>query len=179
MFKNKYRIESTRLQSYDYSSQGAYFITVCTKNRECLFGEISDGLMNLNDFGEIVLNCWHDLPNHYANIILDVFVIMPNHVHGLIIIVETGFKPVCTKPVSTMELANTTVTASKPNHGLSEFVRAFKTFSSKRINAIRQTTGRQVWQLRFYDHIIRDEPELNKIREYIINNPLNWDTDEN
>jgi len=148
LFKNKYRIESTRLQSYDYSSYGAYFITVCTKDRKCLFGNISDGLMNVNDFGKIVLDCWHDLPNHYANIILDVFVIMPNHVHGIIIIVETGFKP-----VSTSGKNNGTVTA-KPykhiNHGLSEFVRAFKTFSSRRINAIRQTTGCQVWQLRFY-----------------------------
>ena len=135
--------------------------------------------MILNNFGKIVLDCWHDLPNHYANIILDVFVIMPNHVHGIIIIVETGFKPVST---STSGKNNGTVTA-KPdkhtNHGLSEFVRAFKTFSSRRINAIRQTAGCQVWQSRFHDRIIRNEPELNKIREYIINNPLNRETDEN
>ncbi|MCF6150066.1 MAG: hypothetical protein E3K37_15565 [Candidatus Kuenenia sp.] len=85
-----------------------------------------------------------------------------------VFIVETGLKPVSTRHVST-----------KPNHGLSEFVRAFKTFSSRRINAIRQTTGCQVWQLRFYDRIIRTESELNKIREYIINNPLNWEKDEN
>jgi len=179
LFKNKYRIESTRLQEYDYSSPGAYFITVCTKNHKCLFGKIADGQMILNNFGKIVLECWHDLPNHYAHIILDVFVIMPNHVHGIIIIVETGLKPVSTKPVSTMELSNTAVTDPKPNHGLSEFVRAFKTFSSRRINAIRQTAGCKVWQSRFHDRIIRNEPELNKTREYIINNPLNWETDEN
>ena len=108
LFKNKYRIESTRLQEYDYSSQGAYFITVCTKNRECLLGALVDGQIILNNFGKIVLDCWHDLPNHYSNIILDEFVIMPNHIHGIICIdddpgntVETGFKPVCTKPVST------------------------------------------------------------------------------
>ena len=119
--------------------------------------------MILNNFGEIVLDCWHNLPNHYKNIILDTFVIMPNHIHGIIIIVETGFKPVSTKT----------------KNGLSEFVRALKTFSSRRINTKRQTPGYQVWQSRFYEHIIRNESELLKIREYIVNNPLNWETDEN
>jgi len=165
LFKNKYRIESTRLQEYDYSSPGAYFFTGCTKNRECLFGETADGQMILNDSGQIVLDCWHDLPNHYANMTLDAFVIMPNHIHGIIIIVETGFKPVSTK--------------TKTNHGLSEFVRALKTFSSRHINAIRKTPGIPVWQSRFHEHIIRNEIELHKIREYIVNNPLNWETDEN
>jgi REP element-mobilizing transposase RayT len=166
LYKNKYRIESTRLQEYDYSSPGAYFITVCTINREYYFGEIADGKMILNNFGKIVLDCWHDLPNHYANIILDEFVIMPNHIHGIICInnVETGLKPVST---------------TKTNHGLSEFVRALKTFSSRRINTNRKTSGYPLWQSRFHEHIIRNEPELHKIREYIINNPLNWETDEN
>ena len=172
LFKNKYRIESARLKGYDYSSPGAYFITVCTKDRECLLGGIVDRQMILNHFGKIVLECWHDLPNHYSNIILDEFVIMPNHIHGIICIdnaVETGFKPVSTiKPVST-EL----------NHGLSEFVRALKTFSSRRINTNRQTPGYPVWQSRFYEHIIHNETELKRIREYITNNPLNWETDEN
>jgi len=138
LFKNKYRIESTRLREYDYSSPGAYFITVCTKNRECIFGEVIDGQMTLNGYGKTVLDCWHDLPNHYANTVLDAFVVMPNHVHGIIcivetgLIVETGFKPVSTV---TEESAITTAKSDKNNnHGLSEFVRALKTFSSRRIN---------------------------------------------
>jgi len=180
LFKNKYRIESARLQEYDYSSPGAYFITVCTINRECFFGEIVDGQMIANNFGKIVLDCWHDLPNHYANIILDEFVVMPNHIHGIICIenvetgfvqtgfVQTGFVQTGLKPVST-----------KRNHGLSEFVRALKTFSSRRINTNRKTPGCPVWQSRFHEHIIRNETEIEKIRKYITNNPLNWGTDEN
>jgi REP element-mobilizing transposase RayT len=169
LFKNKYRVETTRLQEYDYSSQGAYFITICTKNRECLLGEIRDRGMVLNDLGVIVLKCWHDLPKHYTNIILDEFVIMPNHIHGIIRIenVETGLKPV------------STTTNRNKNHGLSEIVRALKTFSSRNINIIRQVSGTPVWQSRFYERVIRNEDELNKIREYIINNPLNWEQDEN
>lgn len=93
--------------------------------------------------------------------------------------VETGFKPVSTKPVSADNGADMVKPDKQTNHGLSEFVRAFKTFSSRRINAIRQTAGCKVWQSRFHDRIIRNEPELNKTREYIINNPLNWETDEN
>ena len=173
LFKNKYRIESARLQGYDYSSPNAYFITICTKNRECLFGEITDRQMIVNNVGQIVLDCWHDLPNHYSNIILDAFVIMPNHLHGIINIVETGFVQTGFKPVST------TTTSIEPNHGLSEFVRALKTFSSRRINANKQSPGSKVWQARFYEHIIRDEKELDRVREYIINNPLNWEADEN
>jgi len=120
LFKNKYRIESARLKGYDYSLPGAYFITICTKNREYLFGEIADRQMIVNNAGQIVLDCWHDLPNHYANIILDAFVIMPNHLHGIINIVETGFVQTGLKPVSTN--TNTATTTIKPNHGLSDII---------------------------------------------------------
>ena len=86
LFKNKYRIKSIRLKDWNYSSNGAYYITICTKNRECLFGKIVDGKMTLNDLGEIVKQCWFDLSNHYGNCKLDEFVIMPDHVHGIVII---------------------------------------------------------------------------------------------
>jgi REP element-mobilizing transposase RayT len=181
LFNNKYRIESTRLQGYDYSLPGAYFVTACTRNRECLFSDIDNGQIVLNELGKIVLDCWNDLPNHYSDIILDAFVVMPNHIHGIIGIdngigiVETGFKP-----VSTPASANTTTKLDKHNnHGLSEFVRALKTFSSRRINTYRQTPGYQVWQSRFHEHIIRGEEELTRIREYIVNNPQRWAEDAN
>jgi putative transposase len=160
---------SIRLKDYDYSQAGAYFITICTQNRECLFGEIINGKMILNGYGEMVLKCWSDLPNHYYNLILDSFVLMPNHLHGIMYIpvnVGAGLKPAPTR-------------ASKKTHGLPEFVRALKTFSARRINEIRNTPGISVWQRNYYERVIRDESELNKIREYIINNPLNWETDEN
>jgi len=184
LFANKYRIESARLKNWDYSSPGYYFITICTKNRECLFGEIVNGKIVPNKYGEILENCWNDLPNHYPNLKLDQFVVMPNHVHGIIIIeynnntidyqgvpVETGLKPVSTGTPGTPG-------TSVKTHGLFEFIRALKTFSARRINEHRQTPGTSVWQTRFHDHIIRDDDELNRIRKYIIENPSNWKMDE-
>ncbi|MGE0268616.1 MAG: transposase [Candidatus Omnitrophota bacterium] len=147
----------TRLEHYDYSKPGYYFITVCTRNRKDWFGEIRDGKMMLNPCGEIVSQCWHDLPAHYPNLQLDQFVIMPDHIHGIINInknnVGNGLKPFPTKL-----------------HGLSEFVRAFKTFSSRGINHHLNGNGRFHWQKSFHDHIIRDKQSLEEIRQYIIRN---------
>jgi REP element-mobilizing transposase RayT len=119
--------------------------------------------MFLNDAGMIVLDCWRDLSNHYANIILDAFFIMPDHVHGIIEIADAGIVDTGFKPVSTMPAL----------HGLSEFIRALKTFSARKINQMRQTPGVPVWQSRFYDRIIRNADELHRIRKYIIDNPRN------
>jgi len=177
LYKNKYRVETTRLKNWDYTSDGRYFITVCTIGRKNLFGTIENGIIILNENGRIVEQCWFDLPNHYSNLILDAFVVMPNHIHGIMIIdnsiVETGFKPVSTetgfKPVST--------DSKSKMHGIFEFVRALKTFSSRRMNNLENTAGKQRWQTRFHDHIIRDEQELIRIQQYIHNNPSSWDND--
>lgn len=171
LFKNKYRVETTRLKGWNYASEGYYFITVCTKNREHLFGHIENDSMKLNVFGEIVKHCWYDLPNHYLNVQLDEFCVMPNHIHVIIIInnagiVETGLKPV-----------STTTSQPQKHHGLFEFVRALKTFSARRINEKRNSIGEPIWQSRFHDHIIRNEISLQQIREYIINNPRTWQKD--
>src|SRR5450759_4782397 len=108
LYQNKYRVETTRLQNWDYASDGWYYITICTKGRDNIFGIIEQGIMQLNDHGHIVEQCWFDLPNHYSNLILDAFVVMPDHVHGIMIIdnsrivfVETGFKPVSTDTETT------------------------------------------------------------------------------
>src|SRR6056297_2387839 len=184
LYKNRYRVESTRLKGWDYSSPGAYFITICTKNREWLFGDIVENFMVLNGNGTIVENCWYDLPCHYDHVKLDQFVIMPNHVHGIMMIdienvpashVETGLKPVSTEPVLSANIDN----GKMKTHGLFEFVRALKTFSARRINEHRKTPGKPVWQSRFYDHIIRDDNELYRIRKYIMVNPANWENDNN
>jgi putative transposase len=156
LFKNKYRIETTRMHGWDYLSDGYYFVTMCVKDRQHLFGCIAEGQMQLNSYGEIVEQCWFDLPNHYNNIKLDAFCIMPDHVHCIVQIdnglpLETGLKPVSEtglKPVSTKTITK--------HHGLFEFIRAFKTFSARRINELRNSAGEHVWQSRFYDHIIRD-----------------------
>jgi REP element-mobilizing transposase RayT len=180
LYQNQYRIETTRLQNWDYTTYGAYFITICTHNRENLFGHIANGEMHLNDNGKIVEQCWYNLPNHYPNLILDAFVIMPDHIHGIMMInaVETGLKPVSIhsqktglKPVSTSQSPSP---SSSKSHGIFEFVRALKTFSSRQINEINGTPGKPRWQTRFHDRIIRDEPELQQKRQYIHDNPAKW-----
>ena len=180
---------SIRLKGYDYSQNGAYFITVCAQNRECLFGEIEKGEMILNEYGEIIKFTWFDLTNNNRNVSLDFFVVMPNHVHGIAVImnnenpVGAGSKPapIRTDPVGTgagLEGAGLEP-APTAGCGLPEIVRQFKTFSAKRINKLCNTPTTHVWQRNFYDHIIRSEDELTRIREYIINNPMKWDLDRN
>ena len=148
--------KSPRLQGYDYASEGAYFVTICTQNRVHLFGEVVDGEMMLNTLGCVVETCWDDLPTHYNNIQLDAFVVMPNHVHGIIFI-SGGDDDV--------------------RHGLTEIVRGFKTFSARKINHVRDTPGTAIWQRSFHDHIIRDARGLNNIRAYIATNPARWHAD--
>ena len=125
LYKNKYRIESARLKGWNYSSSGAYFVTICTKNRMPYFGEIIDGEMVLSDHGKTARKYWQ-----------------PNHVHGIISIVETRVVKTPNLGVFTMDII-------------------------------------PVWQPRFHDHIIRDENELNKIRQYIMDNPVNWKKESN
>jgi REP element-mobilizing transposase RayT len=164
MFNKPKKIRKhNRLPGYDYSQNGYYFITVCTQGRIEWFAEVGNDKIILNGYGEILQKCWHDLPIHYKNIKLDEFVIMPNHIHVIIIIdngnVGNGLKPFPT------------------NHGLSEIVRGLKTFSSRKINETINDGVNFRWQKSFYDHVIRDEISLNRIREYIRNNPALWDDD--
>ncbi len=156
----------TRLKDYDYSHPGAYFITICTKKRHCLFGEIQNEEMKVNDYGEIVRQTWLDLPQHYPNVQLNAFVIMPNHIHGIVFLedVGAGLKPAPTG-------------FQDKHHHLSEIIRAFKTFSAKRINKLRNMAGKSGWQRNYYEHVIRRDESLAKIREYIENNPLRWALD--
>lgn len=164
---------SIRLKGYDYSQAGAYFITICTQDRVCLFGEIVDGEMRLNDMGRMVEFTWFDLPNHVDGLVLDAFVVMPNHVHGILVIVGAG----STEPAPTGSAPTVPNTGGEKRHGLPEIVRQFKTFSSRRINEYRHTPGMPVWQRNYYEHIIRNEESLNRIRQYIADNPLQWALD--
>ena len=149
---------SIRLAGYDYTQAGAYFVTICTYQRECLLGGVEGGEMRLNASGERVLFTWNDLVNHNPGIELGPFVVMPNHVHGIIFLVGAGSEPAPTTP-------------------LSEIVRQLKTFSARRINSDRNTPGSHVWQRDYYEHIIRDEKELQRICAYIQDNPRSWAQD--
>ncbi len=169
---------SIRLPGYDYTREGAYAVTMVTQGREERFGEIMDGVMRLNQIGRIVDEAWHDLPNHYPHVELDVFCIMPNHVHAIIILkddvgagngVGAGLRPAPT-PAPTP--------SPTQRHPLSEIVRAFKSFSARRINAARGTRGIPVWQRNYYEHVIRDNDDYLAQTNYIHNNPLNWEKDD-
>lgn len=155
---------SIRLRGYDYSQNGVYFVTLCTQNRECLFGRIVGGEIRLNDFGMIISDTWIWMKKQYDYVDLGEFVIMPNHFHGLLLIHKCrgGSRTAPTE-------------RSKP---LGRLLGVFKTVSTKRINGIRQTPGVAVWQRNYYEHIVRDDDESSRIREYTIGNPANWDHDE-
>lgn len=162
VLKNSHHRHSNRLKGYDYSQSGAYFITIYAHDKVCLFGDIVDDEMRLNDLGLIVETAWFDLPNHYSDITLDSFCIMPNHIHAVIVSDDSTH-------------GNRTQIVKHP---LSEIVRAFKSFSARRINELRDSKGVPVWQRDYYDHIIRDEKDYYRIYEYIDNNPLKWLEDE-
>lgn len=149
-----------RLPHYDYASAGAYFVTICTEERICLLGNIRDSTMRMNQFGEVVETCWRELPNHYPHVKLDSFVVMPNHVHGIIMLEPTANLP-------------------GKRSAIPEIVRAFKSFSTRRINMLRNASGQSVWQHGYYEHVVRNEISLAEIREYIAGNPAQWLTDGN
>jgi putative transposase len=156
--------KSIRLKEYDYSLPGEYFVTICTHDHESVFGDVIDEEMKLSQFGEIVRDAWYDLPNHNYGIDLGEFIVMPNHIHGIIIINDVG--------------AGSEPAPTGKRHGLTEIIRQLKTFSSIRINKTRNTIGIPVWQRGYYEHIIRNEKELDNIRDYIVNNPIKWAYDE-
>ena len=161
---------------WNYSSDGAYFVTICTKNREHFFGEISGGKMVLNNVGKIVAQQWQWLESQYHHVLLDEWVVMPNHFHGIICIVNND-PVVAGRDVGTgRELS--LPKPCKPPKPIPQLIGAFKTTSSKRIH--RETKFLDfAWQRSYHDHIIRDEKSLENIRNYVQQNPALWHRDRN
>lgn len=172
LYKNKYRIESNRLSNWDYSSAGYYFITICTYNREALFGYVSDGMMVLNEYGNVVQDEWLKSTKIRKEIELDEFIVMPNHLHGILLIKNND-----NAIVETNGRLSLRQSSMKPK-SVSSFIAGFKSITTKRINTLRDARGNPVWQRNYHDRIIRNENELNNIRKYICDNPLNWEKDE-
>lgn len=159
------------LKGYDYSQNGAYFITISTHRKQNLFGEIIDEEIKLNEFGRIVEDEWLRTAKMRSNIVLDEFVVMPNHVHGIVIIQRECRGTLQRAP--TFEEFGQLTSDSIPS-----IIRGFKSAVTKRINELRQTLRIPVWQCNYYEHAIRDENDLDSIREYIRYNPLKWAEDE-
>jgi REP element-mobilizing transposase RayT len=166
---------SIRLTGYDYTRAGAYFVTICAYQRQCLFGEVKDGVMVLNEYGMVVQQTWHDLPNHFQHVVLDQFVIMPNHVHGVIVFggdtsAHTSAHSLAVGAQHAAPLQNPHVISGS----LGAAVRSFKSAVTKRINTHRNTPGHPVWQRNYYEHVIRDDRDLAGIRQYIVDNAARW-----
>jgi len=185
---------SIRLQDWDYAGEGAYFVTICTHERLCLFGEAVDGEIRLNEYGQIARACWEEIPLHFSHAQSDVFVVMPNHVHGIIILATpVGARHAVPLQGHAVPLQWHAVPLQNavPLHGqnggfgkpvpgsIPTIIRSFKSAVTKRVNALRDVPGVPVWQRNYYEHIIRNERELTRISEYIMGNPANWETDDN
>jgi putative transposase len=150
--------KNVRLPHYDYSSVGSYFVTVAVEGRACCLARISGERHERTDMGEAVVRGWQWLAEQYSYVVLDEFIVMPNHFHGILIIEE-------------QEPAGARLS-------LGRLISAFKARTTRDINRLRNTPGKTFWQKDFYEHVIRGERDLAKIRDYIVNNPMQWAADE-
>jgi len=187
-YQNKYRIPSARLQTWDYGSNGAYFITVCTLKREHYFGHIINGNMELSDQGKLANKHWLEIPGHFSFVMLDEFIVMPNHIHGIIVIDKPfdneNFTNDAVETGHALSLQSQQYEQPKQPHlrfrnqgknTISAMVGSYKSAVTKCCNENKLRFG---WQSRFHDHIIRDTEELHRIKNYIVSNPANWEEDK-
>ncbi len=182
----KHHRRSIRLKGYDYSSEGAYYITIVAQGRECLFGEIVYGGMILNDAGQMIVKWWNELPNKFPNIVLGEFVVMPNHFHGIIFIMETvgADLRVCPDDEENVSAQKGEHVGSPPRTSLSRIIQWFKTMTTNEyIRGVKQLNWKpfvgKLWQRNYYEHIIRNEKDLQRIADYIVANPSRWNEDDN
>jgi putative transposase len=169
---------------WDYSWRGTYFVTVCTSDHKCFFGEIKGDKMHPNEYGKIVENEWKKSFEIRKELQCDGFVLMPNHIHAIAQIVEFGGIGVETHGGASLQISPEQKTqknsiAIRSPKSISSFIAGFKSSATLRINALRGKPGARLWQPRFYDHVIRTKQEFHAIRQYIQDNLLNWDEDRN
>jgi putative transposase len=188
----KHNRRSIRLRGYDYAQAGAYFVTICTQGRECLFGQVVNGEMRLNDAGRMVERWWAELGNKYPTVIPDLCVVMPNHFHGIVVITDAPAAPVGADlrvspgpGADTGEGADTGAPLREPTGsapGIPKIVQWFKTMTTNEyIRGVKNLgwmsyPGR-LWQRNYYEHVIRDGESLGHIRRYIVDNPAQWAND--
>jgi putative transposase len=178
----RYHRRSIRLPAYDYAQPGAYFVTIFTQNRECVFGQVVEGQMILGDPGQMVESVWRQLPR-YHGVDVDAFAVMPNHMHGIIVLVGAG--PVATGPVGADPRACPDTgrpQGAAPTMSLPDVVHRFKSLTTAiyRRGVLQdgwQPFPGRLWQRNYYEHVIRDEEELNRIRQYIMDNAARWQDD--
>jgi putative transposase len=185
---------SIRLAGYDYCLAGVYFVTMVSHGREEIFGEITDEEMRLNENGKIAEAGWEEIPGHFPMVELGEWVVMPNHVHGIIVINEIvgerheeirarhaspqRASPLPVRPPQMERATHASPPRGTPRGSIGAIVGSYKSAVSKRINQLRHTPGAPVWQRNYYDHIIRDEKDWERIHTYISANPAQWVRDE-
>ncbi len=189
---DKHHRRSIRLPEWDYRQAGAYFVTLVIHGRETLLGQVVDGEMVLSPFGRVAATMWQRLQSHFPRVRLDEFVVMPNHLHGIVWLVSNGERrdeaslatPWQTEDSSFGERGGQDMTTMGMPHpyklesgSLGAIVGNFKSVTARRINRMRHTPSAPVWQRNYYERIIRNERELNAIRQYVLNNPTTWDED--
>jgi REP element-mobilizing transposase RayT len=165
----KHYRRSIRLKGYDYTQPGAYFVTLCTKARQCLFGDVVNREMRLNSLGHIAFTCWQAIPDHFPHVELDAFVVMPNHLHGILVINETLVGAIHESPLR--------YPCGSAPKSLGAIVGLYKAAVSKRINAICNTQGNSIWQRNYYEIINRNNKSLDNMRQYVVENPRCWTND--
>lgn len=182
----KHHRRSIRLRGYDYTQAGAYFVTIVTHGREPFFGDVANGGMQLSAYGRVAATMWQRIPRHFPHVQLDEWIVMPNHVHGIIVIVGGGdafsvgrSDDVATahgEPIIVFKVPDEECVAptGPPPGSLGAIVGNFKSVTSRRVNRMRKTPGTPLWQRNYHEHIIRNERELNGIRQYIHDNPARW-----
>ena len=163
----EYHRHSIRLRGFDYSQEGYYFVTICTYHHECLFGEIVDGKIVLNPLGLIVKHNWIAISNHFKFVRINQYMIMPNHIHGILIVDGVG----AGLPRPTSGRGNRAPT-------LGQMIAYFKYVCAKQIHRIIDNPQLPIWQRNYYEHIIRNEKDYWAIKQYIKDNPKNWERDE-
>ena len=184
----KHHRKSIRLNEYSYSQDGLYYTTICIQNRHCLFGEIIDKKMILNNYGKIAMQCWQKISQHFLNAVLHEYIIMPNHIHGIIeirssdtsatvgarhalpYIYNAASKNSCSLPENPNRFQN------QGKNTLSAVIGSFKSAVSKQIHEHNYIGS--IWQRNFWEHIIKDEQSYKNISQYIIDNPADWADDE-
>ncbi len=165
------RRRSVRLSGYDYSSAGAYFVSFVVQGRLCLFGEVVDGEMCLNGAGKMVRRVWEGMPERFPYIVMDAYVVMPNHMHGVVFLSQTA----AAADASTGETVQDVPT-------LGDVVRVFKSLTTVEYGKGVRGMGwvryeKRLWQRNYYERVVRNGSEMRAVREYIANNPRNWELD--
>ena len=185
--RNKHHRRSIRLKGYDYSQPGAYFVTICVDRRQCLFGDVVGGQMVLNQYGMVVADTYQWLCDRYPYLYTDEWIVMPNHFHAIMVIADksrTDTNKPCRgvlRNAPTINKQQTDNNSSNPitkRKPLGRLIGAFKTVSTKKINILRDAPGTKLWQRNYYEHIIRNQDAMDKIRHYIVNNPISWSIDQ-